>query len=294
MRLDNTEQQGGLIELETVEHHIIDVRTIRVAQLYCLLMLCILANFLYLLVSLVGRLGGLVYRLECPLLTVMSLTDLALSLCSRPPELYLAFSISLFFPLLNSVATIIHLVVSVVNNLRSEMKPGQVQDGSQAIRRVLVLLLLAAVISFFVCAAVASRLVFCRYSQSGDDLECLIETSDQAKFGNILTAGTLLLLLNPVHFPLTISAVIPLLFSLAFNPSIFIKTLHFKRSLSWFLFISIYSLFLSDLIIYSQSGTVLDNNILLLHPMHCRFPLGSLIRNVAVLSTTLALQIYNK
>ena len=176
------------------------------------------------------------------------------------------------------------------------MEPRQDQDGSDAIRRMFVLLFLAATLSFSVCIAVSDRLVFCSYSAAGDDLKCLIERSDEAKFENILTAGTLQLLLNPVQFPLTLSAVIPIIFSLAFNPSIFInrKTLHFNRRLGWFFFVSVYSLFLSDLIIYSQSGTVVDNNILLLHPLHCRFPLGSLIRNVAVLSTTLLLQIYNK
>ena len=195
------------------------------------------------------------------------------------------------------MATIIHLVVSVVNNLRSEMEPGQGEDGSEAIRRMFVLLSLATVVSFSVCLAVSGSLVFCGYYGPGDDLKCLIESSDQTKFENILRAGTLQLLLNPVHFPLTISAVIPIIFSLAFNPSIFInrKTLHFQRRLGWFFFISIYSLFLCDLIIYSQSGTVVDNNILLLHPrggnLQC---IGSLVRNVAVLSTTMLLQIYNK
>ena len=203
------------------------------------------------------------------------------------------------------MAIIIHLVVSVVNNLRSEMEPGQVQDGSEAIRRMFVLLLLAAVSSFSVCTVVSASLVFCGYSDTGDDLndlndlndlKCLLESSEEAKLGNVLTAGTIRLLLNSVQFPLTLSAVIPLMFSLAFNPSILInrKTQHFKRRLGWFVFISLYSLLLCDLINFSQSGTVVDNNILLLHPMHCRFPLGSLIRNVAVLSTTLTLQIYNK
>lgn len=190
------------------------------------------------------------------------------------------------------MATIIHLVVSVVNNISSEMEPGQAQDGSDAIRRMFVLLTLASSISFAVCVAVSARLVFCSYYDAGPDLKCLIESSDQTKLENILTAATLQLLLNPVHFPLTISAVIPILFSLAFNPSIFIKgkTQHFKRRLGWFFFISVYSLFLCDLTIFSQSRAAVDNNILLLHPMHWRFPLGSLIRNVAVLSTTLLLQ----
>ena len=203
---------------------------------------------------------------------------------------------SLFFPLLNSVATIIHLVVSVVNNLTSEMEPGQVRDGSEAMRRMLVLLLLAAVISFSLCTAVSGRLVFCSYSGPADDLKCLIESSEEAKFENNLTSGTLQLLLNPAHFPLTISAVIPLVLSLTFTPSIFIdrKTQHFNKSRGWFFFVSVYSLFLCDLIIYSQTRNVVDNNILLLHPMHWRFPLGSLIRNVAVLSTAVALQINNK
>ena len=76
-----------------------DARTVRTVLLCCLLLLSIVSNFLYLAVSLVGRLA----RLDSPLLAVMSLSDLALCLCALclqtsrggpgPADLYLSFSV---------------------------------------------------------------------------------------------------------------------------------------------------------------------------------------------------------
>ena len=78
-----------------------DARTVRTVVVSCLLLLSIFSNLLYLLVSLLGRLRGLLYRLECPLLTVLSLSDLALALSGlgllvtrrSPADLYLSFCI---------------------------------------------------------------------------------------------------------------------------------------------------------------------------------------------------------
>ena len=57
-----------------------DARTVRAVLLYCLLLLSIFSNFLYLVASLVARLGRLIMisRPDWSLLAVMSLTDLAL------------------------------------------------------------------------------------------------------------------------------------------------------------------------------------------------------------------------
>ena len=60
-------------------------------------------------------------------------------------------------------------------------------------------------------------------------------------------------LVNPVYFPLTVTAVIPILIRLAVKESLFHPDNNGDRTkISWIIFISTYTLFLFDLVIFSQ------------------------------------------
>ena len=185
------------------------------------------------------------------------------------------------------MAAVVYIISSLLHTVRKEKEKEEKEEKKEkdekeeGARDVLVLLVVSVVISSAVCIGVSRCLPFCS-SYAGDHLKCLIDNS-------IIADWPLQLLLNPAHFPLTISAVIPVMVSLAVNQTLFktSKTEQFKRKLGWMLFISIYSLFLCDLIIYSQSAAIVHNILVVLSPLHWRFPIGSLIRNGAVLATAL-------
>ena len=152
----------------------------------------------------------------------------------------------------------------------------------------MLLLTVSAILSSFVCIGLSSILTFCSKFE-GEDLKCLAG-SIEGKFDSSLLHVILQMVLNPVQFPLTVTAVIPIMTILAFSQTLFLtqKTDQLKRRLAWSLFILTYSLFLCDLIIYSQSQTIVHKFLLLLHPLHWRFHLASLLRTGFVFYTALS------
>ena len=161
-------------------------------------------------------------------------------------------------------------------------------EGLAPVWRTVLLLTVSAPLSSFVCIGLSSILTFCSHFE-GEDLKCLAGSSE-GKFDSSLLNVILQMVLNPVQFPLTVTAVIPIMTILAFNQTLFLtqKTDQLKRRLAWSLFILTYSLFLCDLIIYSQSQTIVHKFLLLLHPLHWRFHLASLLRNGFVFYTALS------
>ena len=141
--------------------------------------------------------------------------------------------------------------------------------------RMIQLLAVSGLVSFCVCVGLASGLSFCNYLD-GDNLKCLQSLRTLAK---ILT--------NPAHFPLTISAVIPVMILLATNQNLFRKSeTCVSRRVSWGLFIILYSLFLVDLILFSRAEIYSEDGALLVvpDPLQCQWrqPCGSMLRNLGI------------
>ena len=97
------------------------------------------------------------------------------------------------------------------------------------------------------------------------------------------------LVLNPLHFPLTMLAVLPVLIILAKTNTMFQEPGGCQgRTLGWIIFLSVYSFFICDLFIFSQnSGESFME--LQLQPLEWRKSVGSLVRNGAFIIIQLVL-----
>ena len=143
---------------------------------------------------------------------------------------------------------------------------------------MLKLLAVSGLASFLVCAGLTSGLAFCNY-YAGHSLKCL-QSPASASMRTLA-----LVLTNPLHFPLTISTVIPLMLVLASHQTLFRMTESraVSRRAGWCLFISLYSLFLVDLILFCRTEVYSEDAALVLpDPLHWRRPAGSLLRNLGI------------
>ena len=150
--------------------------------------------------------------------------------------------------------------------------------SGETLVRMLKLLAVSGLASFLVCVGLTSGLAFCNY-YAGHSLKCL-----QAPASASLRTLALVLT-NPLHFPLTISTVIPLMLVLASHQTLFRReeSRAVSRRAAWCLFISLYILFLVDLILFSRAEVYSeDAELVLPDPLHWRRPAGSLLRNLGI------------
>ena len=165
------------------------------------------------------------------------------------------------------------------------IKPTQnTKEKKENYRKIIIstvqLLTLSSISAFIICIGVTSKLSFCSYQDyDSDSLKCLISSEDD--FSQIFRTF-IQVLINPVYFPLTISAIIPILILLAK-----LSNSHYSsKTFSWLTFVFLYSLFICDLVIYSQnqmfSGD--DGGFTLLEPLHWRHPCASILRTAAVVT----------
>ena len=190
---------------------------------------------------------------------------------------------SLYFPLVCSVSITIHLGEEIGRVIKMHCvssaaitahKNEKLVPLGQTLVTTLKLLAVSGLASFLVCAGLTSGLAFCNY-YAGDSLKCL--QSSASTSARILTR----VLTNPVHFPLTTSTVIPVMLLLASNKS---ESRGVSRGAGWCLFVSLYSLFLVDLTLFSRTETYEeDADLVLPDPLHWRRPCGSMLRNVGIL-----------
>ena len=147
----------------------------------------------------------------------------------------------------------------------------------QTLVRVLKLLAVSGLASFFVCVCLTSSLAFCNY-HAGNSLQCL-----QSPASTSLRTLTRVLT-NPVYFPLTTSTVIPVILLIASNKTLFEKSESrgVSRKAGWYLFISLYSIFLLELTLFIRSDVHSDDAALVLpDPLHWTRPGGGILRNMA-------------
>ena len=187
----------------------------------------------------------------------------------------------------------IHLIAEIANlikiqkqekciNIKTENPPPAPSSLRIVLWNMFATLTASSIISFCLCTAITKKLAFCsNFAQH--NLKCLIEEDS----GDKVTARMLQLLINPVYFPLTITAVIPILITMATRQTLFKhpSILQRKSILSWSLFLSVYSLFIFDLMLFSQSEIFLGKYFLLPEPLQLGNLVGSIIRNVVICIT---------
>ena len=142
----------------------------------------------------------------------------------------------------------------------------------------LQLLIMSSISAFIICIGVTSKLSFCSYQDyESDTLKCLISSGDN--FNQTLKTF-IQVLINPIYFPLTIGAIIPILILIAKLSN----TDYSSKMFSWLMFVFLYSLFICDLVIYGQNQMFQgdDGTFSLLEPLHWRHPCASILRTAAV------------
>ena len=204
---------------------------------------------------------------------------------------------SLYFPLLSCIGIVIHLMAEIASlikiqkqekciNIKRENPLPAPSSLQIVLRNMFASLTASSIISFCLCTAITKKLAFCsNFAQH--NLKCLIEEDSE----NGVTARMLQLAINPVYFPLTINAVIPILITMATRQTLFKQPsiLYNKSIPSWMLFVCVYSLFIFDLIIFSQTEIFVENYFVLPEPLQWRNLVGSIIRNVIVICVTFCL-----
>ena len=86
------------------------------------------------------------------------------------------------------------------------------------------------------------------------------------------------------HFPLTTSTVIPVILLIASNQTSFEKSESrgVSRKAGWYLFISLYSIFLLELTLFIRAEVHSDDAALVVpNPLHWTRPGGGILRNMA-------------
>ncbi len=147
----------------------------------------------------------------------------------------------------------------------------------QTLVKMLKLLGVSGLASFFVCVGLTSGLAFCNY-HAGNCLKCL-----QYPVSTSLRTLTRVLT-NPVQFPLTTSTVIPVILLIASNQTLFKKSESsgVSRKAGWCLFIILYSIFLLELTLFIRAEVHSDDVALVLpDPLHWTRPGGGILRNMA-------------
>ena len=148
----------------------------------------------------------------------------------------------------------------------------------ETLATMLKLLAVSGLASFLVCAGLTSGLAFCNY-YDGHSLKCL-QSPASASMRTLI-----LVLTNPLHFPLTISTVIPVMLVIASSHTLFrmSEDRAVSRRTAWCLFISLYSLFLVDLTLFSRAEVFSEDAALVLpDPLNWRRPTGSILRNLGI------------
>ena len=255
------------------------------------------------------------------LLTLLSLSDMSLvfsgislmlsfphgvSLTMLPDKFYLAiiihFSLALFFPFLSLVGVVSYLVKEVFVTLRTENKDTAQYENIEKktgqdprIRNLLQLMVPSCVIAFLLTCMFTTKITSCLVqpdpssSLSGDSFLCNL-----SPYSSMSSTTASQLLLNPLSFPLTVLTVMPVLISLARANTLFQdQSDHHQhgRKIGWIIFLSVYSLFICDLLIFSQTSpdngvhlqTLPDTGVqLYTQPLEWRKSVGSLARNIAI------------
>ena len=265
----------------------------------------LMSNFFYLIWS------SLYKPARSSLFTLLALSDLSLTFCglslllSSPDEniftrfpdifhpwIFLNFCLSLFFPLLSLVAVVAYLIKEVCATLAIEKEAAcvdsnikEMKNTEKGIKNLLFLMMPSCVIAFGITCMLSMRINVCYLlfepptwtsSLSSLSVQCSLNPSS-----SWLTQKLSELVLNPLHFPLTMLAVLPVLIILAKTNTMFQEhgNRH-GRKLGWIIFLSVYSLFICDLFIFSQSSgeRFLE---LKLQPLEWRKSAGSVVRNGA-------------
>jgi len=315
-------------DMELVEEDI-QINPVSVFELSPALLLLpvisLLSNMFYLVWSSLYR------PARSSLLTLLSLSDMSLvfsglslmlsfphgaPLTMFPDKFYLAiiihFSLCLFFPLLTLVGVVSYLVKEVFVTLRADNKNTALyvdiekkEEQEPGIRNILLLMVPSCGVAFLLTCFFITKITSCLVksdtlsSLSGNSILCTL-----SPFSTISSTTASQLLLNPLSFPLTVMTVMPVLISLAKTNTLFQDQSdhhHHGRKVGWIIFLSVYSLFICDLLIYSQTSTDIsvhiqttpdtgvhlqtsqDNGVhLYTQPLEWRKSVGSFARNTAI------------
>jgi len=273
------------------------------------LLVASLASNLVTLVSPVAR---------SPLSLLLSVSDLCLAAWglashlqhrTQQVEVFSAFCLSLYFPLVSSIGITIHLLAEMAAVIKiprqhtskdpetNQRRAPWSRDWCGPMREAVVacvwLVAVSVVLALLTCLTISRGFSFCSY-YSGRQLQCAPYTHT----GPVEARLSLLLqvLINPVYFPLTVTAVLPIMITLASHHSLFYRPEAAplprpgwlqeagSRRLGWLMFTAVYSLFLTDLILYGQGEPVARDLLVLPEPLSWRHAGGSVVRNIAVLA----------
>ena len=201
------------------------------------------------------------------------------------------FSNSLYFPLVSSVGVMLHLLTEMVRLIKIQKQEKCINIETEAphstlLKKMFSTSTLAAVLSLFICMTITKNLNFCsRFS--GEHLKCRMENypeEGEENFTKKLLQKLLQFVVNPVYFPLTITAVIPIMIFLARSQTLFKQQDNvFSKKISWTLFLVIYSLFICDLFIFGETEIFSGEYFVLPEPQHWRRSVGSIIRNIVII-----------
>jgi len=264
----------------------------------------LLSNFSYLIWS------SFYTPARSSLLILLSLADISLIFCgvsltlSFPhgatltkfsDQLNLAiilhFSLGLFFPLLSIVAVVFYLIKEVFitikteNHYTTEYKAiEKCEEQKIGMRNLFQLMIPSCVFAFLITCFFTTNISSCLTqseplsSISGYSAQCSLS------YSTWVTPTISQLLLNPLHFPLTVMAVLPVLICLAQTNTLFLNQENISRhgrKIGWVIFLCVYSLFITDLVMFSQGyqDSVMDLQV---QPLEWRRSAGTMARTTAV------------
>ena len=272
----------------------------------------LLSNFFYLTWS------SLYQPARSSLLTLLALSDLSLSFCGLSlslftpsenllarfpdqflPWLSLHFCLSLFFPLLSLVAVVIYLLKEILITLGTRKEDvihdvanihkNNKNEDKKVTMNLFQLMIPACLVAFCITCQLCERIISCflfhetnSWPSSPDGLfvQCSLQPGSSE-----ITQRLVELTTNPLNFPLTVLTVLPVLILLARTNILFREQGAFHgRKLGWTIFLSVYSLFICDLVMFSQS-TWKNSLDMRVQPLEWRNSAGSLVRTVAVVTT---------
>lgn len=286
------QQQQQQSVLDNIQEALSDVTDDRFFLV--LVMGCIISNLVYIIWSSITLLT------RSSLILMLSVSDISLSVCSillhiRNLEseivFLLSFCVSLYFPLVSSVGVMLHLLTEMARLIKIQKQEKCINIETEAphstlLKKMFSTSTLSAVLSLFICMTITKNLNFCsRFS--GEHLKCMMENypeEGEENFTKKLLQKLLQFVVNPVYFPLTITAVIPIMIFLARSQTLFKQQDNvFSKKISWTLFLVIYSLFICDLFIFGETEIFSGEYFVLPEPQHWRRSVGSIIRNIVII-----------
>eukprot|EP00092_Neocalanus_flemingeri_P078895 GFUD01098231.1.p1 GENE.GFUD01098231.1~~GFUD01098231.1.p1 ORF type:complete len:160 (-),score=39.79 GFUD01098231.1:25-504(-) len=145
------------------------------------------------------------------------------------------------------------------------------------------LMIPSCVVAFCITSHLSTRIISCNLLQETDtwpssSVHCSLQPGSTQ-----LTQRLTELTTNPLNFPLTVLTVLPVLILIAKTNILFQEqqgALH-GRKLGWTIFLSVYSLFICDLFMFSQSqrNSSLE---MMMQPLEWRNSVGSVLRTIVV------------